>query len=122
MLSIPPATTIFASPAPIIKAPRLTAFSEEAQTLLTLSAGTEVGSPALSAACRAGIWPIPAVITVPVSIFCAGPDLKAFTAERPALDAYADRRQLADLFNDMTELGKPTIARVNGHALAGGLG
>jgi enoyl-CoA hydratase/carnithine racemase len=62
------------------------------------------------------------VITGAGSIFCAGADLKAFTAERAALDSYADRRQLADLFNDMTELGKPTIARVNGHALAGGLG
>jgi enoyl-CoA hydratase/carnithine racemase len=62
------------------------------------------------------------VITGAGSIFCAGADLKGFVDERPALDAYADRRQLGDLFNDMTGLGKPTIARVNGHALAAGLG
>jgi enoyl-CoA hydratase/carnithine racemase len=29
---------------------------------------------------------------------------------------------LADLFEDMTRLGKPVVARVNGHALAGGFG
>jgi enoyl-CoA hydratase/carnithine racemase len=62
------------------------------------------------------------VITGAGSIFCAGADLKGFVDERPALDAYADRRQLGGLFKDMTELGKPTIARVNGHALAAGLG
>ena len=62
------------------------------------------------------------VITGAGSIFCAGADLKGFVDERPALDAYAERGQLGDLFNDMTRLGKPTIARVNGHALAAGLG
>ena len=66
MLSIPPATTTWASPLRISRAARLTAFSDDAQTLLTVNAGTLVGSPAFSAAWRAGIWPMPAVITVPM--------------------------------------------------------
>jgi hypothetical protein len=66
MFSIPPATTTCASPFRIRSAARFTALSEEAQTLLTLNAGTLVGNPALIAACRAGIWPMPAVITVPM--------------------------------------------------------
>src|SRR5438270_8933960 len=66
MLSIPPATTTLASPLRISSAPRLTAFKDDAQTLLTVRAGTLVGSPALIAAWRAGICPMPAVITVPM--------------------------------------------------------
>ena len=73
MLSMPPATTTAASPLRISSAPRFTAFREEAQTLLTLSAGTLVGSPAFKAACRAGIWPIPAVITVPMITWSTSP-------------------------------------------------
>jgi len=38
------------------------------------------------------------------------------------LDRYFQRRGLGELLMDMTQLGKPTLARVNGHALAGGLG
>jgi enoyl-CoA hydratase/carnithine racemase len=45
--------------------------------------------------------------------FCAGADLGGM-ADRP-LD-------LADLFRDFYALGKPTIARVRGYALAGGFG
>src|SRR5207253_4227833 len=62
------------------------------------------------------------VITGAGSIFCAGADLNSFRRHQPELDRYFQRRQLADLFVDMTELGKPTVARVNGHALAGGFG
>jgi len=54
--------------------------------------------------------------------FCAGADLNSFRREQPELDSYFQRRQLAELFKDMTELGKPTVARVNGHALAAGVG
>jgi enoyl-CoA hydratase/carnithine racemase len=49
-------------------------------------------------------------------------DLQGFRLELSELDRYFQRRNLADLFLEMTELGKPTIARVNGHALAGGFG
>jgi enoyl-CoA hydratase len=62
------------------------------------------------------------VITGAGKVFCAGADLNSFRSEQPELDRYYQRRQLADLFLAMTELGKPTIARVNGHALAGGFG
>ncbi len=62
------------------------------------------------------------VITGAGRVFCAGADLNSFRTEQPELDRYFQRRNLADLFLEMTELGKPTVARVNGHALAGGFG
>jgi enoyl-CoA hydratase len=62
------------------------------------------------------------VITGTGNVFCAGADLNSFRREQPELERYFQRRQLADLFLEMTELGKPTIARINGHALAGGFG
>ena len=62
------------------------------------------------------------VVTGAGSIFCAGADLNSFRRQQPELNRYFQRRQLADLFVDMTELGKPTVARVNGHALAAGIG
>jgi enoyl-CoA hydratase len=62
------------------------------------------------------------VITGAGRVFCAGADLNSFRREQPELERYFQRRQLADLFLEMTELGKPTIARINGHALAGGFG
>lgn len=62
------------------------------------------------------------VITGAGKVFCAGADLNSFRSEQPELDRYFQRRHLADLFVEMTELGKPTVARVNGHALAGGFG
>ena len=54
--------------------------------------------------------------------FCAGADLKSGVVGSGALETHHDRSLLADLFLDMADLGKPTIARVNGHALAGGFG
>jgi enoyl-CoA hydratase len=62
------------------------------------------------------------VLTGAGKVFCAGADLHRFQAEVPELERHSQRRNLADLFLEMTELGKPTLARVNGHALAGGLG
>src|SRR5947208_8365390 len=54
--------------------------------------------------------------------FSAGGDLGGFTAEQSKVEQHRLRGTLADLFEDMTRLGKPIIARVNGHALAGGFG
>ena len=67
--------------------------------------------------------------------FCAGADLAGVTtpaypagasATHPSADpitaAHRDRGELADLFLDLWSLGKPTIARVRGAALAGGFG
>src|SRR4030081_3686931 len=62
------------------------------------------------------------VITGAGKVFCAGADLNSFRREQPELEGSFQRRKLADLFLEMTELGKPTIARINGHALAGGFG
>ena len=54
--------------------------------------------------------------------FSAGGDLGGFAAEQSKVEQHVLRGTLADLFEDMARLGKPVIARVNGHALAGGFG
>ncbi len=53
--------------------------------------------------------------------FCAGADLGGI-AETGHAGAHDGRGILADLFRDLWSLGKPTIARVRGYALAGGFG
>ncbi len=67
MFSIPPATTISASPKAIAWAPCITAFIPEAQTLFIVVQGTVFGIPAKMAACLAGAWPVPACTTFPIS-------------------------------------------------------
>ena len=53
--------------------------------------------------------------------FCAGADLGGMAgADFAAL--HDSRGELADLFRDLYALGKPTVARVRGYALAGGFG
>lgn len=55
--------------------------------------------------------------------FCAGGDLGGpGFAQKSAVERHHDRRTFADLFRAMNRLGKPLIARVRGHCLAGGLG
>lgn len=54
--------------------------------------------------------------------FSAGGDLIGFTTDQSRVEQHHLRGALADLFEDMTRLGKPIVARVNGHALAGGFG
>jgi enoyl-CoA hydratase/carnithine racemase len=60
--------------------------------------------------------------------FCAGADLSGMVPEDPggSGDGYAAhhvaRGWLAELFEEMWHLGKPTIARVQGWAMAGGFG
>jgi enoyl-CoA hydratase/carnithine racemase len=53
--------------------------------------------------------------------FSAGGDLSSGFVSDP-LGLHRDRGVLADLFRAMWRGGKPTVARVNGHALAGGFG
>lgn len=53
--------------------------------------------------------------------FSAGGDLAAGFVDDP-LGLHRARGRLADLFRLMWRGGKPTVARVNGHALAGGFG
>ena len=60
--------------------------------------------------------------------FCAGADLSGMVPEDPGgtsdeyLDHHLARGWLAELFDEMWQLGKPTIARVQGWAMAGGFG
>ncbi|HZQ87331.1 MAG TPA: enoyl-CoA hydratase/isomerase family protein, partial [Acidimicrobiales bacterium] len=54
--------------------------------------------------------------------FCAGADLTGMRADSSYLEVHDGRGQLAKLFLDFWSLGKPTIARVRGYALAGGFG
>lgn len=53
--------------------------------------------------------------------FSAGGDLSAGFVDEP-IALHRARGGLADLFRVLRRGGKPTIARVNGHALAGGFG
>ena len=53
--------------------------------------------------------------------FSAGGDLSGGFVDDP-LGGHVERGALADLFRLMARSGKPTVARVNGHALAGGFG
>lgn len=55
-------------------------------------------------------------------VFCAGGDLSAMTGEDGFLSGHEGRRAYGRLLQALQELRKPTVARVNGHALAGGLG
>jgi enoyl-CoA hydratase/carnithine racemase len=54
--------------------------------------------------------------------FCAGADLGGIAENAGAAAAHDGRGLLADLFRELWTLGKPTIARVRGYALAGGFG
>jgi enoyl-CoA hydratase len=54
--------------------------------------------------------------------FCAGADLSSFEAAVPELERHHGRQAFVDLFTVMAGLGKPIVGRINGHALAGGLG
>ena len=54
--------------------------------------------------------------------FCAGADLGGMADDTPFLELHEGRGGLAELFLDLWSLGKPTIARVRGFALAGGMG
>jgi enoyl-CoA hydratase len=54
--------------------------------------------------------------------FCAGADLSGFAGQKSVLELHHERHALAELFLEMSELGKPIVGRINGHALAGGFG
>jgi enoyl-CoA hydratase/carnithine racemase len=54
--------------------------------------------------------------------FCAGADLTGMAEGAGWSDLHHARGELARLFRDLYELGKPTVARVRGYALAGGFG
>ena len=55
--------------------------------------------------------------------FCAGADLGGMAGSDDGfLALHEGRGELARLFDDLWQLGKPTVARVRGYALAGGFG
>jgi enoyl-CoA hydratase/carnithine racemase len=54
--------------------------------------------------------------------FCAGADLTGMRSDANYVEVHDARGELARLFHDLWSLGKPTIARVRGYALAGGFG
>jgi enoyl-CoA hydratase len=54
--------------------------------------------------------------------FCAGADLGSFNPDESEVQRHLGRHLFVELFMLMTELGKPVVGRINGHALAGGLG
>jgi enoyl-CoA hydratase/carnithine racemase len=54
--------------------------------------------------------------------FSAGADLSGMAAGAGFADLHDARGELARLFREVWELGKPTIARVRGYSLAGGFG
>ena len=62
------------------------------------------------------------ILTGAGRVFCAGADLSSFDGEMTGLERYRSRDLFVEVFVLMAELGKPIIGRVNGHALAGGLG
>lgn len=53
--------------------------------------------------------------------FCAGGDLSGSFVDDP-IGLHEGRGDIAMLFREMMRGGKPTVARVNGHAIAGGFG
>jgi enoyl-CoA hydratase/carnithine racemase len=63
-----------------------------------------------------------AVLTGAGRVFCAGADLASFDGEMTGLEKFRSRDLFVELFILMAELGKPIVGRINGHALAGGLG
>jgi enoyl-CoA hydratase/carnithine racemase len=55
-------------------------------------------------------------------VFCAGADLAGFDAEMSHLERHRSRDLFVELFILMSSFGKPIVGRINGHALAGGIG
>src|SRR6202171_669347 len=54
--------------------------------------------------------------------FCAGADLSSFDGGMSNLERHRSRELFVELFTLMAGLAKPIVGRINGHALAGGLG
>src|SRR6266581_1782601 len=80
--SMPPARRTSAEPARIMSDANMTVWRLEPHTLFTVTAPTRSGRPPKSAACRAGFWPRPAAITLPMrtSSMSAGTSPDRFTA------------------------------------------
>ncbi len=55
-------------------------------------------------------------------VWCAGGDLKGFAGETPLIEKHRGFNDFVGLFTALTDCPKPTLAAINGHALAGGMG
>ena len=95
MDSIPPATTTSYSPSRISCAASAMASRPDRHTLFTVSAGTVIGTPAATAACRAVIWPAPACSTCPMITYSTFPG--ATPARSSAAAIATPPSSLADL-------------------------
>ncbi len=62
------------------------------------------------------------VLTGAGKVFCAGADLGGFAQDVPLVSKHFASDLFLDYFRLMPRLGKPTMAAVNGHVLAGGMG
>jgi enoyl-CoA hydratase/carnithine racemase len=62
------------------------------------------------------------VLTGAGDAFCAGGDFAQMTGGASGADALPHKGDYADLLLAMTRAEKPIVARVNGHAMGGGLG
>jgi methylglutaconyl-CoA hydratase len=64
------------------------------------------------------------ILTGAGEAFCAGLDLAALQAmqHKSAMELEDDAHRIAEIFRSLYELSIPTIAAVNGHAIAGGSG
>lgn len=62
------------------------------------------------------------VLTGAGDAFCAGGDFSQMTGAAPGGEALPSKGDYADLLLAMTRATKPIVARVNGHAMGGGLG
>ena len=62
------------------------------------------------------------VLTGAGKAFCAGADLGGFAEDVPLIQKHFNSDLFLEYFKLMPRLGKPTLAAVNGHVLAGGMG
>lgn len=100
---------------------RLTIDREDRRNALSWSLIAELRRAVAVAKADAGVRVV--VLTgAGTAAFCAGADLDGMAAGAPFDELHEGRGQLAGLFRDLYDLGKPTIARVQGYALAGGFG
>src|SRR3954453_10401595 len=83
--SMPPATASSSSPARIIWSAVAIAARPDGQTLFTVSAGTSIGMPAATAACRAVIWPCPACRTCPMIVYSTWSGATPARSSAPAI-------------------------------------
>ena len=87
--------------------------------------GAQTIAQLLAALKRADADPTVAVIVLTGAgdaVFCAGGDLSSMAAPDGFLAGHEGRARYGELLTAFSRTGKPSVARVNGHAMAGGLG